>query len=316
MKRKRVRKIFSLFFVLTGISFCLNSPAEETEKINLHTYYPSPKGIYQELQSSQLKIGEINSQLEDGQIKVEKSLVYGVHQGLPLSPNREEGETIYYGGNKKLKYFDGSTWKPLGEDTTQQASSSGCFTIYYSNSMINSLLTDPGGDLLDPCPRQGDDFDSFEQVAKKQWGICYDSDTYTQIHFSPHPASCASGLDYEALGWAFRCCSDEYAGCYKTVFCEPVAEGGCFLVCPINNVVLDDGDETKEYEFSLLHPVEARHVGACILRTTGSLQNPMAAFYAPPGSISCGEDAEEIIPTNYQLSWRTYGVHFGICCHQ
>ncbi len=92
------------------------------EEITITTYYPSPYGAYNELQSNKLSVGDINDdgQLSsadqppaNGQLYTARSVILKPQSALPAVDARE-GELVYNSADKKLYYYDGSGWVAQG----------------------------------------------------------------------------------------------------------------------------------------------------------------------------------------------------------
>ncbi len=98
---KKILKITPLFFV--AAFFCF---AEEGEKITITTYYPSPHGVYNEMKTRKLIVGDIEGDSpERGVIRFE-SLNSPPEEG-------EKGDLCFDSGANKFKYYDGFEWKAM-----------------------------------------------------------------------------------------------------------------------------------------------------------------------------------------------------------
>ena len=102
---KRILKITPLFLLFAAAFFCF---AEEGEKITITTYYPSPHGVYNEMKTRKLIVGDIEGDSpERGVIRFES---------LSEPSAGEEGDLYHDSNSHKFKYYAvGSGWKPLGE---------------------------------------------------------------------------------------------------------------------------------------------------------------------------------------------------------
>ena len=94
------------------------SAAEES--LVLTTYYPAPYGIYYELQSNKMAVGDTdgNGQLGvtdqpkvNGQLYVARSVVLKPLAGMPpADANAMPGELAYNGTDKQLYTYNGTAW--------------------------------------------------------------------------------------------------------------------------------------------------------------------------------------------------------------
>lgn len=101
-----------IFFAFL-VSFCFAD-----EVISVTTYYPSPYGVYNELQTNKLAVGDVNNSgglddgdqpPADGQLYTARSVIYKPQGSLPAI-NTREGELVYKSSDKKFYYYDGSAW--------------------------------------------------------------------------------------------------------------------------------------------------------------------------------------------------------------
>jgi len=99
------------------VSFCF---AEES--LTISTYYPSPYGVYNELQSNKMAVGDTNGNGKldagdqppaDGQLYTARSVIYKPQSSLPESDARK-GELVYSDSDNKFYYYDGSAWVAQG----------------------------------------------------------------------------------------------------------------------------------------------------------------------------------------------------------
>jgi len=165
--------------------YALSGFAQGGETFTITTYYPSPYGVYNELQANRIAVGDTNDDGQltaadlpdaDGQLCTARSVVYKPQSSLPAS-NVREGELVYSATDKKFYYYDGSSWVP-------QAGGGGCYVSY------------SGG-----CPS------GFTNVGSAGWwGYCY-NDTDNLAHFRPPGGGCRSSAWASiSIGQAFVCC--------------------------------------------------------------------------------------------------------------
>ena len=110
--------ILSFIFLAAGLIFTFGYPlcfAEES--ITIATYYPSPYGSYNNLQTNKLAVGDTNESgsLEagdqpptNGQIYTARSVIYKPQGSLPAS-NAREGELVYNNSDGSLYLYNGSS---------------------------------------------------------------------------------------------------------------------------------------------------------------------------------------------------------------
>ncbi len=100
---KKILKVTPLFLLLAAAFFCF---AQEGEKITITTYYPSPHGVYNEMKTRKLIVGDIDEDSpERGVIRFE-SLNSPPEEG-------EKGDLCFDSGANKFKYYDGFEWKAM-----------------------------------------------------------------------------------------------------------------------------------------------------------------------------------------------------------
>jgi len=117
LKAMRITTLTGLAMVLVcGYMFMPRSYADET--LTITTYYPSPYGSYNELQTNKLAVGDTNGdgQLSsadqppaNGQLYTARSVIYKPQSSLPAFDTME-GEVVYQSSDKKFYYYDGSAW--------------------------------------------------------------------------------------------------------------------------------------------------------------------------------------------------------------
>lgn len=111
--------------VAAGMALCgwaVNCFARRiTEQITFTTYYPSPFGIYSNLEvSERFVVGNISSSgitgitsigdLDVGEVWGGDSVVLEGHASDPAAASSKQGELIYNSTEKKIKSFNGSSW--------------------------------------------------------------------------------------------------------------------------------------------------------------------------------------------------------------
>ncbi len=101
---------FFVFFVL-NLFFLISFSQQQ---ITITTYYPSPVGIYKELMTRKLSVGDAN---KDGNINsldlpnLEGSIVFAPQTGDPQYwPAGKEGELAYSRDKASFYYYNGSEW--------------------------------------------------------------------------------------------------------------------------------------------------------------------------------------------------------------
>ncbi len=113
--------VFVTVILFFRMSFCL---AQQEESITITTYYPSPHGEYNELQTNKFAVGDTNESggLDagdqpdaNGQLYTARSVIYKPQSSLPTSDTKE-GELIYNISDKQLYVYKGATdgWQPIG----------------------------------------------------------------------------------------------------------------------------------------------------------------------------------------------------------
>ena len=152
------------------------------ESITITTYYPSPYGSYNELQTNKLAVGDTNvsggldagdQPPANGQIYTARSVIYKPQSGTPGFDARE-GELIYNNTDDSLYLYNGSTW-------VKQSGGGGCY-VSYSGSCLTGF-TNKG--------------------SAGSWGRCYAGHGY---HFRPPGGGCSSGWPSYTIGEAYVCC--------------------------------------------------------------------------------------------------------------
>lgn len=117
---KPEKVLFFLAILFLSSPVCSSLFAEESMTIT--TYYPSPYGIYNELQSNKLAVGDTNNDgrlsaadqpPEDGQLQVKRSVIFTPQAGLP-AVNTKKGEVVYDNATNNPYYYNGSSWSRFG----------------------------------------------------------------------------------------------------------------------------------------------------------------------------------------------------------
>ena len=109
MNRKRnvINLVFTLVFFLF-ISSLIVEAQQQNEKITITTYYPAPYGIYRDLETRRLVIGEDEMPNVDGVVNF---------QGRDSNPSFTDDGALYYNASShEFRYYDGGTasWRGLG----------------------------------------------------------------------------------------------------------------------------------------------------------------------------------------------------------
>ncbi|MCX5709580.1 MAG: hypothetical protein NT088_02480 [Candidatus Omnitrophica bacterium] len=169
------------------LSLILGSPAslchaEQPEEIVFTTYYPSPYGNYNELQTNKLAVGDTNGDGKvdasdvppaNGQIYAARSMILRP-QGLPATDVRE-GELVYNNADKALYLYNGASWVKQGV-----AGGGGCY-VSYSGSCLTGFV---------------------DKGSAGSYGACL----YACWTSRPPGAGCVSGGTSYHIGDARVCC--------------------------------------------------------------------------------------------------------------
>ncbi len=166
----------------------------QTEQITITTYYPSPFGVYNELQSNKMAVGDTNGDGNltsadlppaNGQLYTARSVIFKPQLSLPIL-NVREGEMVYNNSDNKVYYYNGSAWVAQGSGTV-------CYTVYNGN---------PG--VCPSCPAGW-----TREVCLGQWGHCHYSGSDNSFACPPGGSSgCNLGgsWGFIASGQAALCC--------------------------------------------------------------------------------------------------------------
>lgn len=156
------------------------------ESITITSYYPSPYGVYNELQTNKFAVGDTDGSgglgagdqpPANGQLYTARSVIYKPQSSLPASDARE-GELVYNASDDLLYLYNGSSW-------VKQGGGGGCYVSY-------------SGGCLSGFTNKG---------SAGWWGFCYNGGDI--CHFRPPGGGCSSlgggCLSYN-VGEAFVCC--------------------------------------------------------------------------------------------------------------
>ena len=200
------------------LALTLSAFSADEGSITITTYYPSPYGVYNALQTNKLAVGDTNGDEkldsgdqppQAGQIQVARSVVFTPQNILSLSDTRE-GEIAYDSASKSLRFYDGTAWKAVG---------GACYTNYCYNrgpyGGSNYQYISYGAPV---CPEivtidtQGPCDNGFTvRKALGAWGYCFNNQN-NQSYFLPPGGTCGpAALGYNngfsnRIGLAFLCC--------------------------------------------------------------------------------------------------------------
>lgn len=115
--------LFLPLFLTFLIAPCSFLAAEES--LTITTYYPAPHGVYNELQTNKMAVGDTDGSgtldspdqpSANGQVYVARGVIYKPQTSLPDSDN-VEGEVVYYDSDSQLYVYKGATdgWKAIAE---------------------------------------------------------------------------------------------------------------------------------------------------------------------------------------------------------
>ena len=125
------------------------------DDITVTTYYPSPYGSYNELQTNKLAVGDTNNSggLEagdqppaDGQLYTARSVIYKPQSSLPAS-NAMQGEVVYNSSDNLLYLYNGSAW-------VKQSGGGGCY-VSYSGSCLAGFTNEGSVGYWGYCTYEG-----------------------------------------------------------------------------------------------------------------------------------------------------------------
>jgi hypothetical protein len=119
LKRAVLRSLVLLLAVGLMVGIYVTPSFAQGESITFTTYYPSPYGVYNQLQTNKLAVGDTNDDNlltgadqppANGQLYTARSVIFKPQSSLPAFDTRE-GELVYQGGSEKKFYFyDGNGW--------------------------------------------------------------------------------------------------------------------------------------------------------------------------------------------------------------
>lgn len=88
--------------------------AAEEDSLSFATYYPAPYGVYNEMRTNKLVIGDSGASLLSSPDTAGIVKFKGLNSD-PFSFNDQAPGSLYYNSfDKKFKYHDGSSWQDLG----------------------------------------------------------------------------------------------------------------------------------------------------------------------------------------------------------
>lgn len=105
---QKIKFIFVVFvFSFSCLLFSASPALSQAEDIAITTYYPSPFGVYQELQARRLVVGTDTAPLADGYINFQ--------DGIVADPAWNDSGVVYFNDqSNQFRYFDGAGWRSLG----------------------------------------------------------------------------------------------------------------------------------------------------------------------------------------------------------
>ncbi|MDD5116376.1 MAG: hypothetical protein PHW98_04865 [Candidatus Omnitrophica bacterium] len=195
----------SLIFLLSAL-FIFNCPSCFAEEITITTYYPSPYGSYNELQTNKLAVGDTNGNGNldaadqppaNGQLYTARSVIYKPQSPLPASDTRE-GEVVYNNSDKQLYVYKGSSvgWQAIGTGGIT-------YTYYcFSSSDFGTPVCTNAGGTQGYCPSG-----YTQKAALGSWGYCPSGPfAAASGYLLPPGGSCGPGCAYSGvLGSAYVC---------------------------------------------------------------------------------------------------------------
>ena len=116
---KAVCILLALVCLQAGIPFFALGQSNCSETLTITTYYPSPYGVYRNLEVKRgLAVGDITQgplgsmdNLTSGQLYINNSVVLNALSTTPANSTGKAGQVIYVGGSDKmLKFHDGNKW--------------------------------------------------------------------------------------------------------------------------------------------------------------------------------------------------------------
>ncbi|MCK4809768.1 MAG: hypothetical protein KAS99_02380 [Candidatus Omnitrophica bacterium] len=237
---KKILKITPLFFVIAFFCF-----AGEGEKITITTYYPSPYGVYNEMKTRKLIVGDID---EDSP---ERGVIRFESLAEPLTG--EEGDLYHDSLERKFMYYAEGSWKPLGEGEGEGSScawfrsATGCPVDPITNIPWEEKEVKEVGDY--PTTTEG-----YKAVVSKYsaTGVhfaCKTDDSCIMPYILPYKSlggqgppeyckRCFGDFGFVGIEWVTKCPGPSYARClyegytptppimntYKLYYCCPPGE--------------------------------------------------------------------------------------------
>jgi len=177
--------ILSVLFLFPVILFA--------EDLTITTYYPSPAGVYNELQTNKLSVGDtdgsgsLNSSdlpPANGQIYAARGVIFKPQSSLPSS-GVTKGELVYNNSDNKFYYYDGTSWQA-------QAGSGGSICVVTYNSPVGNCVCPTGWTL---------------KLNLGSWGHCSNIATFSSFNFYVPPGgNCPYPWSRFNLGQGCLCC--------------------------------------------------------------------------------------------------------------
>jgi hypothetical protein len=191
-----MRKIFFICCIFFSATLPVFSQSDQTESLTINTYYPSPYGSYNRLQTKRMAVGDRNNDgkltdadlpLNDGQLYIGRSVIYQPLNSLPASGT--PGELAYNASAGAFYYYTASgNWAPLGN------SAPGMYVTY-------------NGSCLAGYTKKG---------SLGTWGKCFTSSPVTDSFMRPAGGAC-SGVPGTWVEQDFTeafVCGGSAGGCY------------------------------------------------------------------------------------------------------
>lgn len=227
-----------LFICMVSLVFA----EQPSEKLTITTYYPSPTGIYNKLQSRRFSVGDTN---DDGNINANDLPEYDgqllVNRSVMVRPLREppadgrEGEIFYNLSAHSFYFHNGTDWVPMGTLTEE---------YLYNRVHTFKECTDQGGVVVpsdgtakicrmsrDACPSLWSQYKSFSQTVAKTCTRELCAAGCSGLSPVPsNPASCTTSFH----AWQDK--ARESCGYYTCVSCQlvdvncyaTIQEVGCY----------------------------------------------------------------------------------------
>ncbi len=96
------------FFISISIILSFIPALVKSETITITTYYPSPSGVYKDIKTESIVIGDVQENPPD------KGVLRFAPQNQPSSG--KAGDIYFDQSSKRFKYYNGSEWKNLGTE--------------------------------------------------------------------------------------------------------------------------------------------------------------------------------------------------------